>query len=132
MATLPRRLALCFEVWAKQLSKLLLDKGYLSGTTGATKGKQKQSHTAACEGDVAGDDPSPHQEVNEAYHHCKSFITSFIHKEASHHRKSSITHHSEACHNCKSSQDHILIFVIRHQHSSTGSTKMGIFMTTPE
>ena len=30
-----------FEVWAKQLSKLLSGKVYLGGTTGATKGKQK-------------------------------------------------------------------------------------------
>ena len=46
-----------FEVWAKQLSKLLLGKVYLGGSTGATKRKHKQSHTAACEGDVAGDEP---------------------------------------------------------------------------
>ena len=46
-----------FEVWAKQLSKLLSGKVYLSGTTGATKGKQKWSHTMAHEGDIAGDDP---------------------------------------------------------------------------
>ena len=48
-----------FEVWAKQLSKLLLGKVYLGGTGGATKGKQKRSHTMACEGDVAGDDTEP-------------------------------------------------------------------------
>ena len=48
-----------FEVQAKQLSKLLLGKVYLGGTGRATKGKQKRSHTMACEGDVAGDDPSP-------------------------------------------------------------------------
>ena len=48
-----------FEVWAKQLSKLLLGKVYLGGTSGATKGKQKWSHTMACEGDIAGDDCSP-------------------------------------------------------------------------
>ena len=60
-----------FEVWAKQLSELLLGKVYLGGSSGATKGKHKQSHTTACEGDVAGDDP-PHQEVNEVCHHCKS------------------------------------------------------------
>ena len=48
-----------FEVWAKQLSKLLSGKVYLGGTSGANKGKQKWSHTTACEGDVAGDDPSP-------------------------------------------------------------------------
>ena len=48
-----------FEVWAKQLSKLLLGKVYLGGSGGAVKGKCKQSHTMACEGDVAGDDPSP-------------------------------------------------------------------------
>ena len=48
-----------FEVQAKQLSKLLSGKVYLGGTGGATKGKQKWSHTAAHEGDVAGDDPSP-------------------------------------------------------------------------
>ena len=48
-----------FEVQAKQLSKLLLGKVYLSGTAGATKGKWKWSHTAAHEGDIAGDDPSP-------------------------------------------------------------------------
>ena len=48
-----------FEVQAKQLSKLLLGKVYLSGTAGATKGNQKWSHTMAHEGDIAGDDPSP-------------------------------------------------------------------------
>ena len=57
-----------FEVWAKQLSKLLSGKVYLGGSTGAVKGKCKQSHTAACEGDVAGDEPPssspPLQEVN--------------------------------------------------------------------
>ena len=46
-----------FEVWAKQLSKLLSGKVYLSGSAGATKGKQKWSHTTAHEGDMAGDDP---------------------------------------------------------------------------
>ena len=46
-----------FEVWAKQLSKLLSGKVYLGGSTGATKGKCKQSHTVAREGDVAGDKP---------------------------------------------------------------------------
>ena len=56
-----------FEVWAKQLSKLLSGKVYLGGSAGAAKGKCKQSHTVACEGDVAGDEPpspSPLQEVN--------------------------------------------------------------------
>ena len=56
-----------FEVQAKQLSKLLLGKVYLGGSTGPTKGKHKWSHTMACEGDVAGDEPpspSPLQEVN--------------------------------------------------------------------
>ena len=48
-----------FEVWAKQLSKLLLGKVYIGCTGGATKGKQKQSHTLAHEGDVAGDNPPP-------------------------------------------------------------------------
>ena len=46
-----------FEVQAKQLSKLLLGKVYLGGSTGAAKGKCKQSHTTAHEGDVAGDEP---------------------------------------------------------------------------
>ena len=46
-----------FEVWAKQLSKLLSGKVYLGGSTGATKGKHKRSHTVACEGDVADDEP---------------------------------------------------------------------------
>ena len=46
-----------FEVWAKQLSKLLLGKVYLSGSAGATKGKWKWSHTVAHEGDMAGDEP---------------------------------------------------------------------------
>ena len=55
-----------FEVRAKQLSKLLSGKVYLGGTSEAAKGKCKRSHTAAHEGDVAGDDPNPpHQEVNE-------------------------------------------------------------------
>ena len=36
-----------FEVRAKQLSKLLSGKVYLGGSTGAAKGKRKQSHTAA-------------------------------------------------------------------------------------
>ena len=56
-----------FEVRAKQLSKLLLGKVYLGGSTGAAKGKRKWSHTTAREGDVAGDEPpfpSPLQEVN--------------------------------------------------------------------
>ena len=48
-----------FEVWAKQLSKLLSDKVYLGGSSGAAKGKQKWSHTTAHEGDIAGDDPFP-------------------------------------------------------------------------
>ena len=38
-----------FEVWAKQLSKLLLGKVYLGGTSGATKGKCKRFHTAVHE-----------------------------------------------------------------------------------
>ena len=46
-----------FEVWAKQLSKLLSGKVYLGGSTGATKGKCKWSHTVPHEGDVAGDKP---------------------------------------------------------------------------
>ena len=56
-----------FEVWAKQLSKLLSGKVYLGGSAGAAKGKHKQSHTVAHEGDVTGDEPpspSPLQEVN--------------------------------------------------------------------
>ena len=56
-----------FEVRAKQLSKLLSGKVYLGGSAGAAKGKRKWSHTAACEGEVAGDEPpspSPLQEVN--------------------------------------------------------------------
>ena len=49
-----------FEVRAKQLSKLLSGKVYLGGSVGAAKGKHKQSHTMAHEGDVAGDEtPSP-------------------------------------------------------------------------
>ena len=48
-----------FEVQAKQLSKLLLDKVYLGGSGGDAKGKHKWSHTMAHEGDIAGDDPSP-------------------------------------------------------------------------
>ena len=48
-----------FEVWAKQLSKLLSGKVYLGGSGGATKGKHKRSHTVAHEGDIAGDDPNP-------------------------------------------------------------------------
>ena len=60
-----------FEVRAKQLSKLLSGKVYLGGSTGAAKGKRKWSHTAAHEGDVAGDEPpspSPLQEVNVIHH----------------------------------------------------------------
>ena len=48
-----------FEVQAKQLSKLLSGKVYLGGTSLATKGKCKRSHTAAHEGDVAGEDTEP-------------------------------------------------------------------------
>ena len=56
-----------FQVRAKQLSKLLSGKVYLGGSAGAAKGKCKQSHTVAHEGDVTGDEPpslSPLQEVN--------------------------------------------------------------------
>ena len=123
-----------FEVQAKQLSKLLSGKFYLSGTARATKGKQKQSHTAAHEGDIAGDNPSPHQEVKEACHHCKS---SSLHSSTRRHHITVSPPSStcdEACHHCKSSLHHIIIIIIiiHHQHSSTGGTKMGIFMTTPE
>ena len=48
-----------FEVWAKQLSKLLSGKVYLGGTGRATKGKCRRSHTTAHEGDIAGDDTEP-------------------------------------------------------------------------
>ena len=64
-----------FEVWAKQLSKLLSGKVYLGGSAGAAKGKCKWSHTVAREGDVAGDvppSPSPLQEVNTIHHQCSS------------------------------------------------------------
>ena len=46
-----------FEVRAKQLSKLLSGKVYLGGSAGAAKGKHKQSHTTAHDGDVTGDEP---------------------------------------------------------------------------
>ena len=58
-----------FEVWAKQLSKLLSGKVYLGGSTGATKGKCKWSHTAAHEGDVAGDEPPSPSPPPRSKHH---------------------------------------------------------------
>ena len=59
-----------FEVQAKQLSKLLSGKGYLGGSAGAAKGKSKWSHTAAHEGDVAGDEhPSPSPPPRSEHHH---------------------------------------------------------------
>ena len=59
-----------FEVQAKQLSKLLLGKVYLGGSTGAAKGKCKRSHTMAREGDVAGDKPpSPSPPPRSEHHH---------------------------------------------------------------
>ena len=59
------------EVRAKQLSKLSSGKVYLGGSTGATKGKHKQSHTAAHEGDVAGDEPpsSSPPPRSKSHHH---------------------------------------------------------------
>ena len=59
-----------FEVRAKQLSKLLLGKVYLGGSTGAAKGKHKQSHTAAREGDVTGDKPPSLFPPPRSKHHC--------------------------------------------------------------
>ena len=59
-----------FEVQAKQLSKLLLGKVYLSESTGAAKGKCKWSHTAASEADVAGDElPSSSPPPRSKHHH---------------------------------------------------------------
>ena len=58
-----------FEVQAKQLSKLLSGKVYLGGSAGATKGKHKQSHPAACEGDVAGDEPPSLYPPPRSKHH---------------------------------------------------------------
>ena len=59
-----------FEVRAKQLSKLLSGKVYLGGSAGAAKGKHKQSHTAAHEGHVAGDEaPSPFPPPRSKCHH---------------------------------------------------------------
>ena len=48
-----------FEVWAKQLSNVLSGKVHLGGTSRATKGKCKRSHTVAREGNVAGDNIKP-------------------------------------------------------------------------
>ena len=58
-----------FEVQAKQLSKLLLGKVYLGGSAGAAKGKHKQSHTVAHEGDVAGDEPPSPSPPPRSKHH---------------------------------------------------------------
>ena len=58
-----------FEVQAKQLSKLLSGKVYLGGSAGAAKGKCKQSHTAAHEGDVAGDEPPSLSPPPRSEHH---------------------------------------------------------------
>ena len=58
-----------FEVQAKQLSKLLLGKVYLGGSTGAAKGKCKRSHTVAREGDVAGDKPPSSSPPPRSKHH---------------------------------------------------------------
>ena len=58
-----------FEVWAKQLSKLLSGKVYLGGSAGAAKGKHKWSHTTACEGDVAGDEPPSLSPPPRSKHH---------------------------------------------------------------
>ena len=58
-----------FEVRAKQLSKLLSGKVYLGGSTGATKGKCKWSHTMAREGDVAGDEPPSPSPPPRSKHH---------------------------------------------------------------
>ena len=44
------------NVSPKSLSHIMSGKRYASGTT---KGKCKRSHTAACEGDVAGEDIKP-------------------------------------------------------------------------
>ena len=61
-----------FEVWAKQLSKLLSGKVYLGGYAGATKGKRKWSHTAAHEGDMAGDEPPSPSPPPRSKHHLSS------------------------------------------------------------
>ena len=60
-----------FEVWPKQLSKLLSGKVYLGGSAGAAKGKHKWSHTVAREGDVAGDEPpsSSPPPRSKSHHH---------------------------------------------------------------
>ena len=66
----PKEACTTFEVQAKQLSKLLLGKVYLGGSAGATKGKHKQSHTVAHEGDVTGDEPpSPSPPPRSKHHH---------------------------------------------------------------
>ena len=122
-----------FEVRAKQLSKLLSGKVYLSGSSRATKGKWKWSHTAAHEGDIAGDDPpAPHQEVNDVCHHFKSLSLHSSPRRCHTTVSPPSPTCSKGCHHCKSSLHHIVIIILHHQHSSTGSTKMGIFMTTPE
>ena len=58
-----------FEVWAKQLSKLLSGKVYLGGSAGAAKGKHKWSHTVACEGDVTGNEPPSLSPPPRSEHH---------------------------------------------------------------
>ena len=59
-----------FEVQAKQLSKLLSGKLYLGGSAGAAKGRHKQSHTMAREGDVAGDEPPSPSPPPRSKCHC--------------------------------------------------------------
>ena len=96
-----------FEVRAKQLSKLLLGKVYLGGTGRSTKGKQKWSHTMAHEGDIAGDNPpSPHREVNEACHNCKSSSLSSSTRRHQTTVSPPSSTCSKACHHCKSLLHH--------------------------
>ena len=71
-----------FEVWAKQLSKLLLGKVYLGGTGRATKGKCKRSHTVVREGNVVGEDTEP---PTKKWMRCKTIVSpchSYIYSEA--------------------------------------------------
>ena len=69
----PRRLALHMRSGPSSCPSCCWVKCTWVALVGLPKGSESQSHTVAHEGDIAGDSPpSPHQEVNEVHHHCKS------------------------------------------------------------
>ena len=121
MAALPRKLALCLRCGPSSFPSCCQVKFTSVDLLEPPKGNESgPTPWHVREAWLVLTPLSPHQEVNEVCHHCKSLS---LHSSTAVRCATIVSPHCIII---------IIIIFIRHQHSSTGSTKMGIFMTTPK